>query len=350
MTQPSFFVQNGSVTWCNAAAHPLITRSVPLAMLLGDCEPIYTAWNRTGTLHLPIRLFEHDYDACVRPLADGDLFLANPRSNQMPPTTATSMEVLSSSLCHALHSLLNASRTLFDLIQDKADEPTMEAAAQLNRSIYQISRIYGKLTDGGRLLQHRTEAIRLPTRMQDFLSDFAFEAKSLVSAAGICFVYEPLSAPISADVDAKLLLLSLYGLLAILLCYTPKDGEVALSAEKQGQYLRIRIHNTGSKLCGAVAETLFSGCTEQVLEDAVQSPDIGLPMVREIARLHGGSLVLGTTENNGTVATLSISLAPCDIPLNSTRLSGANRFALHPGLVVLSGVLPPSVYRPDEVE
>ena len=344
-SQPAFFVRDGSVCWCNGAARSLLEEGTALSTVLEGGDTLFSHWDRTGTLMLPLMLGGRAYDASVRAAEDGALFVAN-RCSSDQDASAAALFSASVSLRKPLHAMVSAADELFERLGETSGAG--EAAARLNQSIYQFIRLCNQMADGSELLQHRKTLRRAPTDMSAFLADFVSEVTPLVSSAGRALEYTPSGAPINADVDAALLQRALYNLLANALSYTPKGGAVRLSARKEDDLLLLTVSDSGSGISQELLSSLFDRFSRQEVGDSRRGIGLGLSITREIARLHDGTLTVASGENGGAAVTFSLSLKKSPLPLRSAGIVlPPSRF--HQGLVELSEVLDAKMYDPNEV-
>lgn len=344
-SQPAFFVREGKVCWCNSAARSLLEEGAAIGAVLEGGESLFSGWDGTGTLLIPLTLGGKAYDASVRAAEDGALFVAN-RSVLDSVTSASALFSASVSLRKPLHTMVAAADALFERLGEGSG--ANEAAARLNQSIYQFIRLCNQMTDGSELLLHRKTARRAPTDLSAFLEEFVREAAPLAASAGRTLAYEPPGGPIRADADTELLQRALYNLLANALSYTPKGKTVTLSARREDDLLLITVRDSGSGISQELLSSLFDRFNRQEPGDSRRGIGLGLTITREIARLHGGTLTVASGENGGASATLTLSLKKSPLPLRSSGIIlPPPRF--HQGLVELSEVLDAKLYDPNEV-
>lgn len=344
-SQPAFFVRDGKVCWCNGAVRSLLEEGTALSALLEGGETLYSRWDRTGTLMLPLMLDGRAYDASVRAVGDGALFVAN-RCASENEASASALFSASVSLRKPLHAMVSAADELFERLGETSGAEA--AAARLNQSIYQFIRLCNQMSDGSELLLHRKTLRRAPIDLGAFLERFVNEVTPLVASAERTLDYTPPGVPISADADAELLQRALYNLLANALSYTPKGGRVRLSARKEDDLLLVTVSDSGSGISQELLSSLFDRFNRQELGDSRHGIGLGLSITREIARLHGGTLTVASGENGGAAVTFSLSLKKTALPLRSAGIVlPPARF--HQGLVELSEVLDAKMYDPNEV-
>ena len=348
LAQPVFLVRDGSVVWCNGAARGLLAEGFSVSSLLENDAMLYELWSREGALHLPVILGGAEYDASVVATQAGDLFFAARRPKEIN-ATAAAVEHASVTLRKPLHAMLNAAHTLFESLEETPAE-SLPAAAELNQALYRLVRLCGQMSDGAQLLLHRKEAHREPTDIGRFLNDFVTAARPLTESVGVQFLFTPPGRPLRGDIDCLLLERALYNLIANALAYTPSGGTITLSAQKQDRLLLLQVSDSGRGVEQGVMSTLFERLSASEFGASSQGIGLGLPIVREIARLHGGTIAVSANPAGGTCVTLSVSLEPTVLSLRSRMVRYDSYGDLNHALVELSDVLPPEVYDPSEIQ
>ena len=347
LAQPVFLARDGSVIWCNGAARGLLAECLPVSSLLENNAMLYEVWSREGVLHLPIILGGAEYDASVLAMQAGDLFLAARRPQEVN-ATAAAVEHASVALRKPLHTMLNAANALFEQLEETQTEQ-IPAAAELNQALYRLIRLCGQMSDGAQLLLHRREAHREPTDIARFLTDFVSAARPLTESVGVQLLFTPPGRPLRGDIDCLLLERALYNLVANALAHCPSGSTITLSVQKQDFFLLLRVMDNGNGIEEGVLSTIFERFSASEFGAASQGIGLGLPIVREIARLHGGTIAVNGNPEGGTCVTLTLSLAPSVLSLRSRMVRYDGYGDLNHALVELSDVLPPEIYDPAEI-
>ncbi|MDD6643767.1 MAG: sensor histidine kinase [Firmicutes bacterium] len=347
LAQPVFLARDGSVIWCNGAARGMLAEGLPVSSLLENNAMLYEVWSREGVLHLPIILGGAEYDASVLAMQAGDLFLAARRPQEVN-ATAAAVEHASVALRKPLHTMLNAANALFEQLEETQTEQ-IPAAAELNQALYRLIRLCGQMSDGAQLLLHRREAHREPTDIARFLTDFVSAARPLTESVGVQLLFTPPGRPLRGDIDCLLLERALYNLVANALAHCPSGSTITLSAQKQDFFLLLRVMDNGNGIEEGVLSTIFERFSASEFGAASQGIGLGLPIVREIARLHGGTIAVNGNPEGGTCVTLTLSLAPSVLSLRSRMVRYDGYGDLNHALVELSDVLPPEIYDPAEI-
>jgi two-component system sensor histidine kinase KdpD len=110
------------------------------------------------------------------------------------------------------------------------------------------------------------------------------------------------------DADRDLLALALRQLLDNALKYSPPTSAIEVSARRNGQ-IEIAIRNTGDAIPERDQARIFERFYRGVQARQVPGTGMGLAIVQQIARAHGGSLRVVSSAEMGTTFTLSIPRA-----------------------------------------
>lgn len=348
LAQPVFLVRDGGVIWRNGAARNLLAEGQPVFSLLENNAMLYEVWSREGALHLPIILGGTEYDASVLATQTGDLFIAARRPQEVN-ATAAAVERASVTLRKPLHAMLNAANALFEQLEETHTEP-LPAAAELNHALYRLIRLCGQMSGGAQLLLHRREAHREPTDIVCFLNDFVSAARPLTESVGVQLLFTPPGRPLRGDIDRLLLERALYNLIANALAHCPSGSTITLSVQKQDYFLLLRVSDHGMGVEQGILSTIFERFSACEFGASSQGIGLGLPIVREIARLHGGTIAVSVNPEGGTCVTLTVSLEQGVLSLRSRMVRYDGYGDLNHALVELSDVLPPEMYDPAEIQ
>ncbi len=333
VVQPAFFAENGKIVWRNAAAAALLTVGMEISALL-DRE-LLTLWNREDVLRFPAALGGTEYLVSVRTMPQGELFVAERRA---VGELADRLTAASAKLRRPLHNMVSSAQTMFETLSE--DAGTRDARAELNRALYQLLRLCGQLSDGGRALQHELTACRRSVDAGAFFDALAEELETLLRAAGRRFRYDGLQGPCRIWMDSPLVERAVYNLAANSLEHTRPGGTICLSVQRMQRALAVRVTDDGDGL-----KELYDSP-----EGLQGGGGLGLVLVREIARLHGGAMMLsGNGAQPGATAVFSLSLRPASAGLHSPMPQYDYTSGYHHGLVELSCLLPPESYNPEEV-
>lgn len=348
LPQPVFLVRGEKVVWCNGACFGLVMEGMSLRELTEDGGNLFSLRHEEQTLNLPLVLGGCvPYNAYITHTDEGELFFAAPAGEENAGAAAA--VAMAVTLRRSVTAAVNASAKLFAMLDDYDDPMLMQEAAALNRSLYQLMRLCSQLSDGGQMLRRRQPVHRVATELCGFFRGFVRDASALLDGADRRLSLHLPEGAVMGDIDPVLLERALYNLLSNSLRFTPRGGTITLSAERRERELLVRFSDDGEGIPPAVLATLYSRF-EDPFGDPRRGIGLGLPIVREIVRLHGGMMsVGGNPDGHGTCVTFTLSLRADVVELHSRRPDFDYCGEYHHGLVELSDVLDAERYDPREV-
>ncbi len=345
-SQPAFLVKDEAVAWCNAAARPLVEMGTPIAEIMEDRDTLLSQWSREGVAQISVMMRGRLFDASVKTHDEYLLFVLSERS-EMLEASASAVLNASTSLRKPLHTLLNAANSLFEKIDISEAKDT---ASQVNRAIYQLVRLCGQMSDGSRLLLQKMQVHRRPADIRKFFDQFVQQVRPLIEASGRSLRYTPVQAGIRADIDAALIERAILNLISNALAYTSAGGSLTFRLTVQDKHLLIALSDDGEGIAPEVISSIFERHTQQAGGDSRWGLGYGLPMVRQIAHEHGGSMMItANMSGSGTTAVLSVSLEPTALNLHSPIVAYDYCSGLNHALVELSDTLGKELYDPREI-
>lgn len=98
----------------------------------------------------------------------------------------------------------------------------------------------------------------------------------------------------------------LINLLANAVNYTPKDGKVTLAVDDQGEYVRIKVEDTGIGIDQQQIKRLFERFyrVDKARSRNTGGTGLGLAIVKHIVEAHRGSITVDSELNQGTIFTI----------------------------------------------
>ena len=347
LSQPVWYVRRGQVVFCNdAAALCMDPDHAALEDWMGpEALAAYRAWDGERPLLLPVTLDGADQEALVRRQGETDVFAARPRpsyeSLQLQALTAVGRALRAD-----LTALFDAASELFPRLEELEDLRIQRQTARMNQGLYRLLRLAGNLTDAGGYLAGEARGLFQRTELKEFFETLYGDLKPLFALTGTELVFSGLTAPLWAAVDRQKLSRAVRNLLANALRGAP-GGRVELRIEDGGHAVYIRVSDNGAGMAPSRMAAAFDGYeTAEGREDG-WGAGLGLPLVRHIAALHGGTVVLNAQPGAGTTVTVSIStrLEPTPAeevrnPVRSCDYAGG----YNADLLELSDALPPEAF------
>lgn len=115
--------------------------------------------------------------------------------------------------------------------------------------------------------------------------------------------------------DQDRILQVLTNLLSNALTYSPSDAQVSLHVQDHGDTVQLAVHNGGAPILPAVLPGLFQPFKRGTLaDDGCRSLGLGLFIVDQVVRAHGGSVEVSSTEEQGTTFCVQLPRRPSDSP------------------------------------
>ena len=209
---------------------------------------------------------------------------------------------------HELRTPLTSMRMAVDLLNKQApfspDSREADLLATVRDEMIRMQRLVTDLLDLSRMYAKSLELELEPADVAEMLCTaqqrFAAEAEE----RGISLSLQLMSESVEISIDRARIERVLDNLISNALRYTPAEGEIVLSLQERGDYVRIGVRDTG---CGVPAH-LQNRIFEPFVQATAQKggSGLGLAMCKEIVEQHNGRI--SVQSNPGEGATFSFSL------------------------------------------
>jgi signal transduction histidine kinase len=190
----------------------------------------------------------------------------------------------------------------------------------VHRNALRLLRLVNTLLDFSRLEAGRLEASFEPTDLATFTADLASGFRSAIERAGLVLTVDcqPLAEPVFVDRELweKLVL----NLLSNALKFT-FEGAICVRLRQEGGQVLFQVEDTGTGIPASELPRLFDrfhrvkGARSRTHEGS----GIGLSLVRELARLHGGDVRVDSREGVGTTFTVTLPQGTAHLPAEQLR-------------------------------
>jgi len=216
-------------------------------------------------------------------------------------------------LTHEVKSPLSAIRGAAELLQEPMPhEDRARFAGNIARETQRIQELVDRMMELTALESRRGLDQVAPVAVGPMLRDLADAAHHSGAARGVTVevdVPDTEDAP-SVEGDAFLLQRAVANLLANAVDFAPKGSTVTLAATRARRAIDITVRDHGPGIPpyaeGKVFEKFYSLARPHSRK---KSTGLGLPFVKEIAKLHQGRVTLKNAPGGGAIATLSLPLA-----------------------------------------
>ena len=184
-----------------------------------------------------------------------------------------------------------------------------------HRNALRLLKLVNTLLDFSRLQAGRVDAAFEPIDLAAYVADLASSFRSACDSAGIALVVDcpPLDEPVFADraMWEKIV----FNLLSNALKHT-FDGKIEVRVRAEGRDARLDVRDTGGGIPAAQLPHVFERF-HRVAGSRARSHEgsgIGLALVQELVRLHGGRVEVASAEGLGTTFTVRVPLGDAHVP------------------------------------
>jgi signal transduction histidine kinase len=210
---------------------------------------------------------------------------------------------------HQLKTPVAVLRAGLESVRDTQNlEP--EAREEMENLLGQVRRLSGLIHD--LLLLARTDARRLALERKPF--DFAQLAESGLDdlqtlANDMLVIEDDIRGPLEVCADPAHVAMVVQNLIENSAKYTPTGGTVRVALAQDGNMVRFSVANTGPGLPEADREGIFERFRRgSLVGEGQRGHGLGLNIARELARAHGGDLVLERSDGEWTEFVFTLPL------------------------------------------
>ena len=185
----------------------------------------------------------------------------------------------------------------------------------MHRNGLRLLKLVNTLLDFSRIEAGRIQAVYEPVDLAVYTAEVASNFRSAMSRAGLRFTIDcpPLSGPVYVDRDMweKIVL----NLVSNAFKYT-FDGEVAVALRAAGPSVELVVGDTGVGIPEPELPRLFERFyrVEGQQGRTMEGTGIGLALVQELVRLHGGTVRAQSVLGSGTTFTVTIPTGTAHLP------------------------------------
>ena len=273
----------------------------------------------------PYRPFDTDYqafaDLVANQIAAG---MANARSHEQ---SRQRMEALAqidraktaffSNVSHELRTPLTLMLgPLEDALGDAAlPEAERQRLQLVHRNGLRLLKLVNSLLDFSRIEAGRMKARFVPLPLEQVTAELASNFRSATEKAGLALVVDcpPLPQPVYVDQDMwEMIVLNLVSN-AFKFTFS---GEIRVTLRADGNVAQLLVSDTGIGIPAHELPRMFERFhrIEGARGRSFEGTGIGLALVQELVRLHGGSIALHSDEGRGTTFTVSVPFGAAHLP------------------------------------
>ena len=335
--QPALVVQDGKVVYENSAADKLLCGVKPVLeeCMLPEALEAYGAFDGAGSLLLNMRLGGTEFDFTVYRENGADIFLA---ATVKDGESYHILERTAQAIRRAAHEIYDAQNVQLPDLKLYDDPEVKKSVSRVNKTVCRLERLAGNLADYSSLCTNqrrgrfeRIELVkhfrRVCERMQDLFRN-------------VEIVFQCKDSTMMGQVDVALLERAVLNLMTNALRSMEPGGTLKLELfrlKRSRAALRLEDDGAGIEPMSMAGAMYAAKQPLSPVEDPRVGVGLGLSLCMEIARLHGGTLVIHSTPGEGTEALLSFSLSLPDVAKESVLRFSAG--GLDPFLVEVSELL-----------
>lgn len=339
MNRPGFCVKDHQIVKVNQAAEGLfLTPGMDIRPLLLTGSQEYAAFEG-GCLYLQLQLVGKTCGASVTRLDGMDLFLPDQEEEL---TELRAMALAARELRAPLNSTIAITNSLLPHAVSGGDPKVRDLLARLSRSLYQMQRLLGNMSDAGHAsADSQQRACDIPAVFREIFQ----RSSSLLEHAGIRLCYEGPQEEVLGLMDADQMERAVLNILSNSVKFMPDGGDIHARLTRQGSFLRLSIQDSGP---GIGTELLSSVFTRYLrcpgLEDSRYGIGLGMVLIRSAATSHGGVVLIDQPAPAGTRVTLTMAIRQSQ-DSRVTSLIADITGGRDPALIELSQILPVHVYE-----
>lgn len=267
----------------------------------------------------PYRLFDENYKSFFSLIADqvanafADLY-----SFEQERKRVEALAEIDRAKTHFFSNISHEFRTPLTLIigpvqevlQDEKTDPEVRKQMQLaNRNALRMQRLVNTLLDFSRIEAGRLEGRFIKTDIISLTKDLASNFRSAIEKAGMELEFETSELTQDVYVDIEMWEKIILNLLSNALKYS-KKGKILVTIKQQDNQLLVTIKDDGVGIPADQVEKIFDRFhrIESTSGRSQEGTGIGLSMVRELVRIHEGTIRVESVVGEGSSFIISIPL------------------------------------------
>ena len=185
--------------------------------------------------------------------------------------------------------------------EDLTLEEMREYAGDINKDAHRLNRMITEMLDLDKMESGRMQLHREPLDLNAIVSDAVDHMRPNAPRHAVSVRLDPLVGEMNGDRDKLTQVMA--NLLSNAVKYSPNGGEIVVStrAERGAAHVVVRDHGMG--IPKASLEAIFEryGRVESLATRHIQGTGLGLPIVRQIVQLHGGTVWAESSVGEGSV-------------------------------------------------
>ncbi len=193
--------------------------------------------------------------------------------------------------------------------------PVREQLDLTHRNALRLLKLVNSLLDFARIEAGRMRALYQPIDLAAVTTDIASSFRSAVERAGLRFSVDCVRLPEPVYVDVEMWEKIVLNLLSNALKFT-FEGEIAVHLRRNGELVELEVRDTGSGIPQSELPNLFKRFhrIQGTKSRTHEGTGIGLALVLDLLRLHGGDIRCESEPGRGSVFTATIRTGSAHLP------------------------------------
>src|SRR5712691_3122634 len=185
--------------------------------------------------------------------------------------------------------------------EDLTPEEMREYAGDINKDAHRLNRMITEMLDLDKMESGRMQLHRESLDLNAIVSDAVDRVRPNAAQHPVSLRLDPLVGEMSGDRDKLTQVIA--NLLNNAVKYSPNGGEIVVSTRLEGNTSHVVVRDHGMGIPKEALEAIFEryGRVESPATRHIQGTGLGLPIVRQIVQLHGGTVWAESTVGAGSV-------------------------------------------------
>jgi signal transduction histidine kinase len=233
-----------------------------------------------------------------------------------------------SHLIHELRTPLNAILGFSDILQQElfgplGDERYKRYAQIIHESGGRLLGLVNDLMDMSKLDAGKMDLHVRPFEVLRVIMESVREVETLAAKSHICIVMHVFDGVSTLVADDKRLHQMMLNMLSNAIKFTPERGEIDIDIYRRGGDIVIAVSDTGVGMREADIPTALEPFGQLNNQGGNTGTGLGLPLTKQFAELHGGTLELESTLGRGTTIRVALPELGKDHDVSDLGKTGA---------------------------
>lgn len=200
-------------------------------------------------------------------------------------------------------------------VHDPLSPRQQERIKVVHRNSQRLLKLVNTLLDFSRIEADRIQANYQPTDLSSYTAELASVFRSMIESAGLSFIVDcpPLPKPIY--VDREMWEKIVHNLLSNAFKFT-FTGRITIAVKPKESAVELTVQDTGTGIPAAELPRLFERFyqVKGARGRSYEGSGIGLSLVQELVKLHGGTISATSEVDQGTTFTVTIPIGTAHLP------------------------------------